>query len=147
MRDPNRKPREMRNAIDMIEGALMGAGELIDIPGRFEGARDDLLLMPKITLGQLRRIRKALSECTRITASYFFVFSSSATCCTGTVWPYSAFSTLPPHLFRSPILTQRSANLPLERNSAFPPAGIVLIIAISAAAVPEPAIVSTGALV
>jgi len=65
-KDPNRKPREMRNAIDMIEGALMGAGELIDIPGKFEGARDDLLLMPKITLGQLRRIRRALSECTRI---------------------------------------------------------------------------------
>jgi len=65
-KDPNRKPREMRNAIDMIEGALMGAGELIDITGKFEGARDDLLLMPKITLGQLRRIRNALSECTRI---------------------------------------------------------------------------------
>lgn len=64
--DPNRKAREMRNAIDMIEGAMMGAGELIDIPGRFEGARDDLLVMPKITLGQLRRITSALSECTRI---------------------------------------------------------------------------------
>ena len=25
-RDPNKKARDMRNAIDMIEGALMGAG-------------------------------------------------------------------------------------------------------------------------
>lgn len=61
-----RMASEMRNAIDMIEGAMMGAGELIDIPSKFEDARDDLLVMPKITLGQLRRITRSLSECTRI---------------------------------------------------------------------------------
>jgi hypothetical protein len=61
-----KKAREMRNAIDQIEGALMGAGELIDLPARFEGARDDLQLTPKMTLGQIRRIARALSECTRI---------------------------------------------------------------------------------
>jgi hypothetical protein len=65
-RDPNRKAREMRSAIDMIEGALMGAGELIDLPDLFDDARDDLALNPKITLGQIRRITRALSECTRI---------------------------------------------------------------------------------
>lgn len=79
----NRKAREMRNAIDMIEGALMGAGELIDIPGRFEESRDDLLVMPKITLGQLRRITRALSECTRIINSSEYDQFSGGTCSGG----------------------------------------------------------------
>lgn len=65
-RDPDKKAREMRNAIDMIEGALMGAGELIDLPDVFDGCRDDLELTPKMTLGQIRRITRALTECTRI---------------------------------------------------------------------------------
>ena len=72
MRDPNRKPREMRNAIDMIEGALMGAGELLNLPDVFEGCRDDLELTPKMTLGQIRRIARATAECTRIINSEEF---------------------------------------------------------------------------
>jgi hypothetical protein len=58
--------REMRNAIDMIEGALMGFGDLVDMPALYEGQRDDLQLRVPVTLGEVRRVCTALSECTRI---------------------------------------------------------------------------------
>ncbi len=57
---------EMRNAIDMLESALMGCGNFVDLPGMFKGARDDLLLAPTPRLGQVRRVCEALAECTRI---------------------------------------------------------------------------------
>jgi hypothetical protein len=60
------KAKEMRNAIDMIEGALMGFGDLVDLPDLFEGQRDDLQLHIRVTVGQMRRVCKALEECTRI---------------------------------------------------------------------------------
>jgi hypothetical protein len=62
----------MRNAIDMIEGALMGFGDLVDLPDVFEGARDDLKLQVPVTLGELRRVCTALTECTRIINSEEF---------------------------------------------------------------------------
>lgn len=61
-----RKSREMRSAIDLMEGALMGYGELTALPDLFEGARDDLVIHPKVTVGEMRRVCEALSECTRI---------------------------------------------------------------------------------
>lgn len=57
--------REMRNAIDHIEGALMG-WEVLDLMEIFEDQRDNLILQPKMTVGELRRVCNALKECTRI---------------------------------------------------------------------------------
>ena len=56
----------MRNAIDMIEGALMGYGELVDLPHIFDGADDEMVIRPRVTVGQMRRVCRALAECTRI---------------------------------------------------------------------------------
>lgn len=66
------KAKDMRHAIDMIEGALFGlgdgchGGQFVDIADLWVDARDDLELRPPMTLGQIRRVRAALSECTRI---------------------------------------------------------------------------------
>lgn len=56
----------MRNAIDMIEGALMGLGDFVDLPDLFTDAPDGLILAPKMTVGEVRRVYAALAECTRI---------------------------------------------------------------------------------
>lgn len=61
-----RKALEMRNAIDMIEGALMGLGNFVDLPAVFENARPELILAPPVKLGEVRRVCTALEECTRI---------------------------------------------------------------------------------
>jgi hypothetical protein len=61
-----RKAKEMRNAIDMIEGALMGLGDFVELPRIFDGSPDDLQIAPKMTVGQVRRVCSALEECTRI---------------------------------------------------------------------------------
>lgn len=63
---------EMRHAIDMMESAMMGLGDLIEIPEKFDGVRDDLELRPIITLGQLRQVCNALTELTRIINSEEF---------------------------------------------------------------------------
>lgn len=60
------KAAEMRHAIDMIEGAIMGCGNLLDLPNIYAGASDDLIITPKLLLSEVRRVREALKECTRI---------------------------------------------------------------------------------
>jgi hypothetical protein len=69
------KVRELRNAIDMIEGALCGlvaTGEIEyvtffrDLMPVFEGSRDDMKIMIRCNVGQLRRLCKAFDECNRI---------------------------------------------------------------------------------
>lgn len=61
-----RKASEMRNAIDMIEGALMGLGDFVDLPDLFEGTAEHVNLAPPMTVGEVRRVCTALAECTRI---------------------------------------------------------------------------------
>ena len=58
--------REMRDAIDGIEGALMGLGDFVDLPDLFDGCRDDMEIAPRMTVGEMRRVCKALEKCTRI---------------------------------------------------------------------------------
>lgn len=66
------RARQMRHAIDMIEGALMGCGDLLDLPGAFENARDDLKLTSNVTLGEVRRVCKATQLCNDIVNSEEF---------------------------------------------------------------------------
>lgn len=63
------KARDMRNAIDMIEGAMMGAGDFVDLPALFATADETVVLAPKMTVGEMRRVCNALAECTRIVNS------------------------------------------------------------------------------
>lgn len=60
------KAQEMRDAIDQIELALMGLGEFADLPRLFDGASNEVIVAPKLKLGEVRRVCEALSECTRI---------------------------------------------------------------------------------
>jgi hypothetical protein len=60
------KAMEMRHAIDQIELAVMGLGEFVALPKIFDGASDDLIVMPKLKLAEVRRVCRALTECTRI---------------------------------------------------------------------------------
>ena len=62
----DKKPLEMRNAIDQIENSLMGFGDLIEVEELFDGARGDLPVKVTVTVAQLQRVRNALAECTRI---------------------------------------------------------------------------------
>ena len=66
MSDLKRKAREMRHAIDMIEGAMMGLGDFVELPRIFDGSPDELQIAPKMTVGQMRRVCSSLEECTRI---------------------------------------------------------------------------------
>jgi hypothetical protein len=50
----------------MIEGALMGYGDLVELPDVFHGVREDCEIRPKVTVGQMLRLCKAMQECTRI---------------------------------------------------------------------------------
>src|SRR5260370_7776054 len=59
-----RKATAMR--IDMIEGALMGLGDFVDLPDLFENSDADVNIAPKMTVGEMRRVCTALAECTRI---------------------------------------------------------------------------------
>ena len=63
----------MRHAIDMLEGAMMGLGDFVDLPDIFDGSPDDLQIAPKMTVGQMRRVCTALAECTRIINSDEYV--------------------------------------------------------------------------
>lgn len=58
--------REMRDAIDGIESAMMGLGDFIDLPDLFEDCRDDMEIAPRMTVGEMRRVCKTLEKCTRI---------------------------------------------------------------------------------
>lgn len=62
------KLRDMRNAIDQIESALMGFGDLVDLPGKWGVPRHRPELGVKLptTCGQVYRVCDALAECTRI---------------------------------------------------------------------------------
>ncbi len=60
------KAKEMRNAIDALELALMGFGKLVELPELFEDADEGTALAMPVTVGQVRRVCTALSECTRI---------------------------------------------------------------------------------
>ncbi len=57
---------EMRHAIDMIEGAMMGLGDFVELPRVFDGCADTNIIAPKLELGAVRRTCTALEECTRI---------------------------------------------------------------------------------
>src|SRR5258707_256418 len=61
-----RKATAMRNAIDMIEGALMGLGDFVDLSDLFENSDADVIIAPKMTVGEMRRVCTALAGCTRI---------------------------------------------------------------------------------
>ncbi len=60
------KAKDMRNAIDGIELALMGFGNLVDLPPLFENQRLDLRLSVACTVQDMLQVCKALEECTRI---------------------------------------------------------------------------------
>ncbi len=66
MTDLERKAAKMRSAIDMIEGALMGFGDMLEVNDLFAGARPDLSVKVSVTLAELRRVTSACAECTRI---------------------------------------------------------------------------------
>lgn len=60
---------DMRHAVDMIEGALMGWDDLLDTPENcaLDETDDDAIeLEIKVTWGQLRRVLAALAQCTGI---------------------------------------------------------------------------------
>lgn len=73
MSDIEQKAREMRHAIDMIEGAMMGLGDFVELPRIFECCPSDLKIAPKMTVGEMRRVCTALEECTRIINSDEYV--------------------------------------------------------------------------
>lgn len=68
--DIARKALEMRNAIDQIEAALMGFGDLVDLPRHWSGVskdRRDIVHLPwSVSIAQVFRVCDALAECTRI---------------------------------------------------------------------------------
>jgi hypothetical protein len=76
------KAKDMRHAIDMIEGAMMGLGTDIPTGSDFlrqaelwEMASDDLIITPHMTVGQLRRVVSATTELTRIINSDEYVIN------------------------------------------------------------------------
>jgi hypothetical protein len=73
MKDLLRKARDMRNAIDQIESAMMGLGDFVELPRIFEGSPATLQIAPKMSVGAMRRICSALEECTRIINSDEYV--------------------------------------------------------------------------
>jgi hypothetical protein len=70
------KAREMRHAIDMLEGALMGFGDLVDLPRKWGEPkhRDELGVSIPATAGAVYRVCEALEDCTRIINSDEYVF-------------------------------------------------------------------------
>lgn len=61
------KAADMRNALDSIELALMGFEDnLLEIAELFETTSDDVIVWPKIKVGNLRQLATALAECNRI---------------------------------------------------------------------------------
>lgn len=75
------KARDMRNAIDMIEGALMRWPELMDLPEKWGDPRHhrELGLRDiKGNCGQLYDVYDGLAECTRIINSDEYIVSDAA---------------------------------------------------------------------
>ncbi len=62
------KARDMRNAIDRMELAMMGFGVLIDLPRQWGEPRhrDGIGVELKVTCGQVYEVCDALEELTRI---------------------------------------------------------------------------------
>lgn len=62
------KAKEMRNAIDGIESALMGFDNLVDLPEKWGEPRFGSHVKATIvaTAGEVYRVTDALAECTRI---------------------------------------------------------------------------------
>lgn len=60
--------KEMRHAIDQIELALMGFGELVDLPERWGEPRmgDHVRPLLDVKVSDVYRVCDALVECTRI---------------------------------------------------------------------------------
>ena len=44
----------------------MGYGELVELQRVWDGSPDEVALSPRVTVGQMRRVCRALAECTRI---------------------------------------------------------------------------------
>lgn len=72
--------RDMRSAIDAMELAMMGFGDLVDLPEKWGEPRhrDDLGVMLPVTAGQVYRVCDALAELTRIINSDDYVVRSMA---------------------------------------------------------------------
>lgn len=66
--DDRQKAKEMRDAIDHIEGALMGFGCLADLPEAWGEPRHrgDIAVTIKVTTEQVYRVCDALAELNRI---------------------------------------------------------------------------------
>lgn len=75
------KARDMRHAIDMIEGALMRWPELMDLPDKLGQPRHrrELGLYIKGNCGQLYDLYDAMSECNRIINSPEYNFAVALT--------------------------------------------------------------------
>lgn len=72
---PKEQARDMRRAIDAMELAMMGFGNLVDLP-RCWGEprhRGDLGVRLDVTAGQVYRVTDALAELTRIINSDEYV--------------------------------------------------------------------------
>jgi hypothetical protein len=69
------KARDMRNAIDAMEIAMMGFGELVDLPRTWGEPRhrSDLGVTLKVNCGQVYQVTDALAELTRIINSPEYV--------------------------------------------------------------------------
>jgi hypothetical protein len=73
-----RKALEMRNALDGIELALMGVENLSALPALFETTGENVQIVLRMTVGQMRQICAALGECNRIVNSPDFIPSALA---------------------------------------------------------------------
>ena len=62
------KAKDMRNAIDAMELALMGFGDLVELPRKWGEPRhrDELGVKLPVNCGQVYRVCDALEELTRI---------------------------------------------------------------------------------
>lgn len=73
------KAREMRNALDGIELALMGFEDnLLELYELFATTGDHVIVRPKIKVESLRQLATALTECNRIVNTADFIPSSFA---------------------------------------------------------------------
>lgn len=62
------KAKDMRAAIDAMEIAMMGFGDIVDLPRKWGEPRhrDDIGVKLPVTAGQVYRVTDALAELTRI---------------------------------------------------------------------------------
>lgn len=74
--DNREKAKEMRFAIDMMEGSMMRWAGLLEMEEKCdldESTLDELTLIVPVKWGQLRHVLEALSELTRIINSEEYV--------------------------------------------------------------------------